>query len=68
MTVSGFLLKISPRRSEEFSVNRPFLYAIVATKRSDKTDNFNPLTLFIGRIFMPNLSELREVKDFTFPE
>lgn len=52
MTVAGVVLKASPRRSEEFSINRPFLYAIVA-QRGDKIVNSNPLTLFIGRIFTP---------------
>ncbi|XP_011175225.1 serine protease inhibitor 3/4 isoform X6 [Solenopsis invicta] len=57
VTVSGIVLKSSPRRTQEFLVNRPFLYAIVAAQRADKTDNSNPLTLFTGRIFMPELPE-----------
>lgn len=57
MIVSGIVLKGSPRRTQEFLVNRPFLYAIVAAQRADKTDNSNPLTLFTGRIFMPELPE-----------
>jgi len=52
VTVSEFKTRISPRRSEEFVINRPFLYAIIV-QRGDKTDNSNPLTLFSGRIFTP---------------
>jgi len=52
MIVSGIIMK-AYRRSEEFKVNRPFLYAIVAAQRDGKTDKSNPLTLFSGRIFMP---------------
>jgi len=64
MIVAGALkrIKISPRRSEEFSVNRPFLYVIVAAQRGDKIDNSNPLILFIGRIFTPVI----QMKRFTF--
>lgn len=53
MIVAGVLTKISSRRSQEFSVNHPFLYVIAAAQRGDKIDNSNPLILFTGRIFTP---------------
>lgn len=53
ITVSGLIMKISPRRSEEFLVNRPFLYTITVAQHGNKTNNSNSLTLFSGRIFTP---------------
>lgn len=57
MTVLGFKTGVSARRSDEFLVNRPFLYSIIIARHDDKIENSNSLTLFTGRIFSPESSK-----------